>query len=332
MSCQCAYCVFPEEFVWLEGDRLMPLGRPGFKFPIRIRFRTSSFSVTCLMEAKDKIRFPDNKVNMSWQKTTEYAYNKAGRTGPDGRREDPSKWLPNGWDPKRVWSINVFGFGSVTLDKLDFMGETFSSSGKRVRLDDVRCTDTLRCNYELATNRLCSHNKALSMFESKTRGEISKNRLVLVQPQRTAAPDAATNAPAASGSASLAAANPDSKSRAKRKKTESASMDIDAPVVSSDAEEEVDEFSWTTYAPIEEWSNLNLCKYLERNDSGVPILHAIERTFRRFGIRNEFMDVILLHPVTSDRFKATLSCTVLYNTPVYNERIKQAIEEFRAQT
>ena len=96
-------------------------------------------------------------------------------------------------------------------------------------------------------------------------------------------------------------------------------------------EDDIEEFSWTINAPSVEWTSVNISKYLERNETRVPILHAIDRVFKRFGVQTEFMDVRMIHPVTSEEIKVTLSSTVLYHTPVYQKYIKEALREFRAR-
>lgn len=324
--CPCGYCSYPLEFVRLEGGQIKPSQEtPSFKYPMRVRIRIANQNILCVLESNDKIRFDDGKVKTSWKTATEYAYNKVGRTGPDGRRNDPDKWLPSGWDPKRLWSINVYGFGSVTLDKIDMLN-TFSGSGnKRIVLDNVPCVDLGSCNYELATNGLCQYNKTLAMFEKNTRSEIKKVRPTLVAP--IIVPKTVPKGP--SESETEHAAVTEKPKPSKRKKKEHAQTDSDVKMDNSE-DEEVDDFSWTICAPIEEWNSLLLCKYLERNDVNVPILKSVDRTFRRFGVRNEFMEVTVIHPMTCEEFNATLPCTVLYHTPVYHKRIKEALAEFRS--
>ena len=80
---------------------------------------------------------------------------------------------------------------------------------------------------------------------------------------------------------------------------------------------------WSTTAPAEEWTAENVGKFLERCKPGdEPVLCGIDRTFKRFGVANQFMDVRMLHPVTRDEVKLTLSSTYLYFTEAYHEEGK----------
>lgn len=317
-ACQCSYCVNPLRFVWLENGKLMPKETPYFRFPVRIRARIGTHNIVAVLDASDIIRFADNSVIVSWEEATKHAYRQAGCFGP-GRRNNVDEWLPNGWNPKRIWSINILGFGSVTLDQIDMVNKFSGNAQKRLEHDASPCTDMGEVNYELKNNMLCGYPKTLRMFAPGVRAELTKERSVMIPTLEQAAPESVPSRRATKKKHAQSA-----RLSSKQQKTARETSD-------DDCDHEEESFEWLIDAPVKDWTSYNVTKYIQQRDSIKPVLVAVDRTFLRYGAMIEFMEVRMQHPPTASDVKVTLSSALLYHVSVYQERIKTALAEFRSQ-
>lgn len=312
MPCQCAYCLNMQWFVWESKGKLLPNETAYFRYPMYVRIKIAGTNTVAILEDTDKIRFDDGKVKWSWSEATKEAYRRLGKK-PSRHNTSIDQWLPNSVDPMSMWTIRVMGVGSISLDLLD-IASRFVSNGPKLECSSVTCVDTTETvNYELASNPLFAHSRALSMLKRPVRADIIKAR------DASSATTTLAEPPARGGES------------AKRKKTahDGGLQNMDTRRDEVEEDEELPTFNWSIQAPVNEWNNINVARYIERHRF-VPILSGIDRTFKKFGVNVEFMNVRMLHPLTNEEVKLTLSSALLYHVAAYKNDVARELQTFRS--